>query len=267
MSVIEPKIRGLLLGFILSLLLAGCSSTRAPISSLEQPPSVRIQVHQVAPGDTLYSIAWRYDLDYRRLAQANGIRAPYAIHVGQRLSLDISQVAINPPPQQRKTTVTKAPVRAPATTAKAPAKSSPTVPSGSVQSPKTESKKPAPTAVAKSYGGDWVWPVKGAVIKTFNPAKLQKGVDIKGLARSSVRAAAPGVVVYAGQGLRGYGKLIIIKHSEVLLSAYAHNQSIMVSEGQQVKQSEVISRVADDGVLYFEIRRDGQPVNPVTYLQ
>ena len=82
-----------------------------------------------------------------------------------------------------------------------------------------------------------------------------------------MRSAAPGVVVYAGAGLRGYGKLVIIKHSEILLSAYAHNDQIMVKEGQSVKQMEIISRLGSNGTMYFEIRKDGYPVNPQTYLK
>lgn len=82
-----------------------------------------------------------------------------------------------------------------------------------------------------------------------------------------MRSSGPGVVVYAGEGLRGYGKLVIIKHSEILLSAYAHNEQIMVKEGQTVKQMEVISRLGANGTLYFEIRKDGYPINPVSYLR
>jgi lipoprotein NlpD len=82
-----------------------------------------------------------------------------------------------------------------------------------------------------------------------------------------VRSSAPGVVVYAGEGLRGYGKLVIIKHSEILLSAYAHNDQIMVKEGQSVSQMEIISRLGSDGTMYFEIRKDGYPVDPEIYLK
>ena len=113
----------------------------------------------------------------------------------------------------------------------------------------------------------WQWPVKGKVVESYNPKKLHKGVKIKAVSRSAVRSAGPGVVVYSGEGLRGYGKLVIIKHSEILLSAYAHNEQIMVKEGQSVKQMEIISRLGANGTLYFEIRKDGYPINPVTYLK
>jgi len=240
------------------LVINGCSSYSnnhpAPVSSRAQPPSKKILVHQVEPGETLYSIAWRYDLDFRKLARANGIRQPFVISRGQLLSLDTSKISarsaktVNTVPNKPKTAVTANR-------------------QNTVQAKKTSVKKAPQPAVVYASNWRWQWPVKGKVVESYNPKELRKGVKIKAVSRSAVRSAGPGVVVYSGEGLRGYGKLVIIKHSEILLSAYAHNEQIMVKEGQTVKQMEIISRLGANGTLYFEIRKDGYPINPVTYLK
>ncbi|MGB0449343.1 MAG: peptidoglycan DD-metalloendopeptidase family protein [Porticoccaceae bacterium] len=238
------------------LVITGCSSYSnnhpAPVSSRAQPPSKRILVHQVEPGETLYSIAWRYDLDFRKLARANGINAPFVINRGQLLSLDTSKIST------RSAQAVNRVASQPKTVAAASGQ-------GSVQTKKTSANK----VKAPVYTGNWrwQWPVKGKVVESYNPKDLRKGIKIKALSRSAVRSAGPGVVVYSGEGLRGYGKLVIIKHSEILLSAYAHNEQIMVKEGQTVKQMDIISRLGASGTLYFEIRKDGYPVNPVSYLK
>ena len=251
------------IAILMTLVISGCSSYSnnhpAPVSSREQPPSKRILVHQVEPGETLYSIAWRYDLDFRKLARANGIREPFFINRGQLLSLDTSKISarsaktVNTVPRQPK----------PSTTVNRQS-------SVQVKKPvvkKAVVKKTSTAAVVHASNWRWQWPVKGKVVESYNPKKLRKGVKIKAVSRSAVRSAGPGVVVYSGEGLRGYGKLVIIKHSEILLSAYAHNEQIMVKEGQSVKQMEIISRLGANGTLYFEIRKDGYPINPVTYLK
>ena len=246
------------IAILITLVINGCSSYSnnhpAPVSSRAQPPSKKILVHQVEPGETLYSIAWRYDLDFRKLARANGIRQPFVISRGQLLSLDTSKISarsaktVNTVPNKPKTAVTANR-------------------QNTVQAKKTSVKKAPQPAVVYASNWRWQWPVKGKVVESYNPKELRKGVKIKAVSRSAVRSAGPGVVVYSGEGLRGYGKLVIIKHSEILLSAYAHNEQIMVKEGQTVKQMEIISRLGANGTLYFEIRKDGYPINPVTYLK
>ena len=125
--------------------------------------------------------------------------------------------------------------------------------------------RPKPAAYAKNW--QWKWPVKAEVLEPFNPKKLQKGISLKASSNAKVNPAAPGNVVYAGEGLRGYGKLIIIKHSDMLLSAYANNEELLVRVGQSVDQTDVISSLGVDGTMYFEIRKDGNPVNPINYLR
>lgn len=227
---------------LLIVVISGCSNYSAPIISREQPPSTRITKHQVAPGDTLYSIAWRYDLDVRRLARANGISQPYTILKGQVLSLNTKGVTLNSRPV-----------------------SPPTQSRASSSRPATEVKS-APKPMVFSKNLVWQWPVKGSVVKGYSPEDLRKGLSIKSKNGPDVRPAAPGTVVYAGDGLRGYGKLVIIKHSEILLSAYGHNEKILVKEGQSVKSTETISKLGSKETLYFEIRKDGYPINPSVYI-
>ena len=238
----------LLLGTIF---VQGCSSYPAPIVSLEQPPSTRITTHLVEKGDTLYSIAWRYDLTVNVLAKVNGLHEPYTITQGQILNLDPQ----TPPAPERskpanKVTDTVAKVATKVVRAiKKPAK--------------------APTKVKSAVTAtslDWQPPVEGKVVEDYNPKELRKGLVFKADSGSSVRPVANGVVVYAGDGLRDYGKLVIIKHTDDLLSAYGHNQRILVSEGQAVNSRQVIAKLSSSGRLYFEIRKDGNPVNPNSYI-
>jgi len=140
-------------------------------------------------------------------------------------------------------------------------------------SPKAEASAPAASASAAASGeapeGDWMWPAAGKLVGTFSEAS-SKGVDIAGQLGDPVVAAGDGKVVYAGAGLRGYGNLVIIKHDATYLSAYAHNQKILVKEGQSVRKGQQIAQLgesdADRPKLHFEIRRQGRPVDPVKYL-
>lgn len=233
--------------------LAGCHTPPpAPVYNRPAPPSEKINEHLVSQGETLFSIAWRYEKDISKLARANGLSRPYTIYRGQRLNLDTSRV-----PKYVKKPVSK--------------KKSSTSPAQSQNKPNKNTSqqktKPAP-ALPKNW--QWQWPVQGNVTKRFNSSTLFKGIDIQSFSGAPVVAAGSGVVVYSGSGLRGYGKLIIIKHSGVFLSAYAHNRKIFVKEGQLVKSGQKISDVGGDPSnkrrLYFEIRRDGKPVDPMRYL-
>jgi len=130
--------------------------------------------------------------------------------------------------------------------------------------------KPAPVPADGDEKVDWVWPAKGKILTGFSEAASLKGIDIAGTAGQAVAASAGGKVVYAGTGLRGYGKLIIIKHNGTYLSAYAHNKEILVKEGQQVNRGQRIAEMGntdtDQVKLHFEIRRQGKPVDPLRYL-
>lgn len=206
------------------------------------------QVYRVRSGDTLYAIAWRYHLDLKDLAAWNNIASPYTIFPGQELILTDPKYL----PDDRR-----------------PA-------AGSVAQAKKPSKKAGKSrSVSKKPAGpppkDFRWPTSGEVVRSFDGRKSgSQGIDIAGKLGQPVQAAAAGKVVYSGDGLVGFGNLVIVKHNEDYLSAYAYNQSLRVKEGEYVKAGQTI---ADMGFmqqgkprLHFEIRRQGKPVNPLKYL-
>ena len=292
-SVIRIAAMLLLLPF-----LYGCSNTPAGISDRGQPPSIKIKTHRVDVGETLYSIAWRYDLSVDELAYANLLVAPYTLKLGQKLNLKIVKARhtvtagdtlfsiastygftvwslarkndLSPPylinPGQVISIDSRSMLPSSSQAIQA-ANGNGSAPKNSAMQRVTPQIQPAPKPIIYSSNWRWKWPIDGQVVETFNPDNLQKGIKIKSSNGTQVRAAAPGHVVYAGSGLRGYGRLIIIKHSDALLSAYANNESLLVAVGQSVKQTDVISRLGVDGTMYFEIRKDGDPVNPISYLK
>lgn len=261
LSLSVKKTALLLFNILVAILCVSCSSHahRAPVSSVDQPQSLKVNSHHVARGDTLYAIAWRYNLDYKNLAEINGIRPPYSILPGQKIRL--KGVAVRKPYQARV---------AAAKTVKRPPTPSPRKPA-----PRIKKETYTPLVVksqsVKSGPLVWSWPVDGRVVSPFRSGKgLNKGIDIAAKLGESVHAAADGEVVYAGSGLRGYGKLLIVKHQNSYLSAYAHNSQLLAKEGQNVKRGQKIAEVGASGTttvkLHFEIRKDGVPVDPVKYL-
>jgi lipoprotein NlpD len=228
---------------VIAILISGCGfgGGYAPVYAPGEERRQNIRAHTVRSGETLYSIAFRYGLDYKEIADANGISKPYTIFVNQKLRLVGKPVVV-----AKK--VNKTPSKQ---VAKAPTK--------------------APLSKIQSSKIDWRWPAAGSVIKPFSlSGDVNKGVDIGGTLGESVLAAADGVVVYAGGGLRGFGKLVIVKHSDQYLSAYGHNRAIRVKEGQKVKVGQVIAEIGSSGtdreMLHFEIRKDGKPADPMIYL-
>jgi lipoprotein NlpD len=205
------------------LLLSGCASTRGD----------QRDVYVVRAQDTVYSIAWRYGLDFRDLARWNHIGPDFRITVGQTLIL--------------------APV---ATTAAAPPLKVPKPP------PSTAPPKPGPASALS-----WTWPTDRM---SAPQAVSGGGILLPGRVGQDIRAASSGRVVYNGSGIRGYGNLIIIKHGENLLSAYAHTREPLVHDGQEVTLGQVIAHMGEGApqkpVLYFEIRRNGKPVDPLAFL-
>lgn len=231
--------------FIYILLFAACSSREdlAPVSELMWNP----KTHTVQRGETLYAIAFRYDTDYRKLALINHIAPPYSLRVGEVLNLQGSNFRA----PQRASYAHR--YSAPAPRYKAPEKT--------IYSPAQN--------IPSSSG--WIWPVHGQVRTTFLPAQGKKGINIACVKGEKVRASSAGVVAYAGNGLAGYGNLIIIKHNNQYLTAYGNNARNLVSEGQRIQSGQAI---AEAGVIdrkywgvHFEIRKVGIPVNPLNYLQ
>jgi len=268
-----------LAGVLASLvLLYGCAgSTRAPIEHKEalpaahagaprvvtpapiRKPAPRPPVHVVVAGDTLHAIAWRYGLDYRDLVSWNRLANPDLIVVGQRLHLhrpaSERAAGVTPDVRTARTPPKGAALAAPATT---------------TPTPVVGWASPVDATRATAVEGvRWVWPTQGAT-KTATSINGFKGIEIRGARGQAVNAAAAGTVVYSGSGLRGYGELIIIKHNEIFLSAYAHNDARLVQEGGQVDGGQMIARMGNsdsqDVMLHFEIRRNGKAVNPLNYL-
>ena len=278
-SRFEP---GALLALLLvAVALAGCSRhAPAPISSRAPPPPDKIDYHQVSAGETLYSIAWRYGLDHRKLAAANGVGAPYTIYVGQRLSLDLSRAVAPVASAGKRPTAGKKPA-SPSRVPVKPSTKSPSKPQSA--KPKTAKPKAAPkpavatdvprpssTPAALPKTWKWQWPAKGRVVRYYDANKRFKGIHIHAPRGTAVKAAGPGVVVYAGNGLHSYGRSIIVKHSDMYLSFYALNRRLLVKEGDRVaagqKIAEVGGDVNDPNRIYFEIRRDGNSTDPIRLL-
>lgn len=236
--------------------MTGCISSREFISTEEKFSKTQkvTGFHIVERGDTLFSIAWTHGWDYRELASANSISKPYTIYAGQKI--DISNAA-----RYKKSPKVRSVGKSTKVIATRQESSSSTT---------KRSNKPINKAVSVSKA-DWQWPAKGKVIEGFSTKNLQnKGIDIDGEKGESVNAAAAGQVVYAGKGLRGYGNLVIIKHDETYLSAYAHTSRILVREQEKIKAGQVIAEIGSTGTdkvkLHFEIRRNGRPVDPLRYL-
>ncbi len=253
-----------LLGPVILAALAGCSTTsvRAPVEKRDAVPTAAdASSYRVREGDTLYGIAFRYGLDYRKVAAWNGIGSPYRIVPGQRLRLTRPE-ALPPSPRERGPRIEDplGPMESPGPLAAAAA-----TPAREGAAPK----RAPPRADAGPDRIGWVWPTRGRVLRGFAEGG-NKGVDLGGRLGAPVRAAAPGRVVYSGSGLVGYGKLIILKHNNSYLSAYAHNDRLLVQEGDSVVGGQRIAHMGQTGAqevkLHFEIRRDGKPVDPLKYL-
>jgi len=198
-------------------------------------PAIKHSGYLVQAGDTLYSIAWRFDKDFKELARSNSIQPPYLIQPGQRLSLSVV-------PARRMTNRNS---RTPSST------------------------KPDSRNYSITPRELWRWPASGPTMRAYG--KTNAGVDIRVKSGTSVVASAEGEVVYAGRGLRGFEYLIIIKHSEQILSAYGVNQNIFVKEGQVVKAGTRLADIRLAGIaretLHFEIRRNGDHLNPASYIR
>jgi lipoprotein NlpD len=245
----------------------------APPAAPVAPPSPRVAAadgtYMVQPGDTLFSIAAAFGRDVKDLARWNNLDDPTVIRVGQSLrvvppsaeSVAVLPVAPTTPAAPRPLDGARAPGAAPPA-AGAPSAETATAPGPMAAIPETRPSAPAPSA-------DWIWPVNGRVIDRFDE-KRNKGIGIAGKEGDPVVASADGQVVYSGSGLRGYGNLVILKHSDDFISAYAHNRQILVKQGQMVKRGQRIAEVgsseADQPKLHFEIRRQGKPVDPLAYL-
>ena len=244
----------------------------APAATPAKPSPSRVAgadgTYRVQPGDTLSTIAAAFGRDVKDIARWNNIADASRIQVGQilRVAPPVEETAAALPvtPTGPATMRPLEPASTPPAGAASPATTAePSPPSGPVAAiPET---KPPPAAPSS----DWIWPANGRVIDRFDE-KRNKGIGIAGKEGDPVVASADGQVVYSGSGLRGYGNLVILKHNDDFISAYAHNRQILVKQGQMVKRGQRIAEVgrsdATEAKLHFEIRRQGKPVDPLAYL-
>lgn len=263
------------------------------ISSIQPPPSTARNTelsafrqeqkqpnitHVVKRGDTLYSIAWQYSLDHKLLAETNGLGSG-AIYPGQVLKVDSKFISKSSKARnQNKDSGEKRLFNKSSLVAalnkeiiSSPLKSAKTTSNINQNSSKSRSTSNRSRKLFDSKVQNWIWPVNGKVIKHFsNRSSNSKGVDISAQNGAAVRASAKGKVVYSGSGLRGYGQLVIIKHNDLFLSAYAHNEKVHVNENEFVKAGQKIADLGSSGTknqkLHFEIRYKGKPVDPLNYL-
>ena len=275
-------------------------------SAAQPEPDTRPETYTVKRGDTLYSIALDNGLDYKEIAEWNNIENPNLIRIGQSLRLRAPATTAVVTPLKPAATVQGKPVAiAPNATAQAAPPAVKVAPAGSEQlksqpkgvklpysdqalaqlsgsaakpvPPPALTAKPEPRVEEKPAASedddekvDWGWPTAGKVLSTFNESTNLKGIAIAGKQGQAVNASAPGKVLYSGDGIRGYGKLVIIKHNKVFLSVYAHNSAVTVKEGQSVVKGQKIAEMgntdADQVKLHFEVRRFGKPVDPTRLL-
>jgi lipoprotein NlpD len=297
------KTRQFLTLLIIAVLLAGCTTGkyRAPIheggkadAKSAEDADWRPEVYVVQKGDTMYSIAFNYGYDYHELAEMNGIKDPTLISIGQQIRLfpgrqatevaaavvEVKQIEnlLKEQPKLVKYNYSEKALAQIVKVQDTPSRivtTFATPDNHKAGKPQAVAVKPvvaaAPAvATGKEAKLDWGMPAQGRVIARFSEAANRKGIDIAGTLGQPVVASASGKVVYSGSGLRGYGKLIIIKHSDTYLSAYAHNDQIHVKEGQSVTRGQKIAAMgstdADRVKLHFEVRRLGKPVDPAKYL-
>jgi len=264
--------------------------TKSGFNTPQREKDWRPRTYTVQKGDTLFSIAFNYGFDYRELAEMNGIADPSVIKIGQEIRLFRDENAPRPviiPAQPPAPVIKEAPKAvkyaysesavaelekgAPLKEAAAKPTAAPVAKTPPPVKVEPAHQPPAQTVVvADEEGLVWRMPTDGKVIGAFSEADNRKGVDIAGKVGQPIFASAGGKVVYSGSGLRGYGKLVIIKHNPTYLSAYAHNSKILVKEGQSVQQGQKIAEMgntdSDQVKLHFEVRRQGKPVDPARYL-
>lgn len=287
-------------------LLAGCAGP-PPAPVVDRSSGYRATpdgFYRVRRGDTLYAIAFRYGLDWRDVARWNGIAAPYLIYPDQLLRLNSpasgrathareaaspGAAAVSTRPAAGASGATTRPLESPRAstrTAETSPRATPSEPAAGPEAPPpvvsatpdsssavTPDSGPAvmPATVPGSDPDRWLWPARGRIANRFVPGDpSRKGIDIAGEVGDPVLASADGVVVYSGSGLIGYGELIIVKHSDRMLSAYAHNHRRLVGEGERVSAGSQIAEMGTNdrsqAVLHFEIRVNGKPEDPLRYL-
>ncbi|WP_188693333.1 peptidoglycan DD-metalloendopeptidase family protein [Bowmanella pacifica] len=262
-----------------ALLLSGCSSRHAPapVVTLSEARTFKqfkelgnATEYQVEKGDTLFSIAWYSGNDYKDLARINKLSAPYAIYPGQVLKLRESNKKSKKVVTKRSGQTSKIKANQPVDPPKKQAYGE----SKTAQKSTTVTKKNTQRMTASDFPAqvtEWTWPTRGKVVGQFSLSEQgNKGIDIANSSGTPILASAAGKVVYTGNALRGFGNLIIIKHTDAYLTAYAHNRKILVKEQDWVRPGQHIAEMGSSGtsqtMLHFEIRYKGKSVDPLRFL-
>ena len=287
---------------VLGLTLAACGSNKsAPIEDRVVITQAEVDeriggqlIRIVQPGDTLYSIAFALNLDAKKIALWNDITDTSKLLVGKRIRLTEPigfQYLEKPEPlSASKTLAAKTDRRIPAKTSALEAEAEGRTKKSALNAKPSQQSQPPKSLASKPVTSDqealkprtldlgtsnsavnWQWPMRGTLVGRFNLSKGQQGINIQGQRGQAVFTAAPGEVVYAGDSLRGYGNLVIVKHSNDYLSAYAHNQEILVKEGDTLDAGQQLARLGYNltgaPVSQFQIRKNGVPVDPLRYLE
>ena len=274
--------------YTLLTLMIGCAgrSTPAPVVLLNSQvesgsEEYTASTYEVRPGDTLFAVAWFTGNDYQDIAKFNNISKPYTIFPGQKLRLT---APVSKPSTTKRSNVTTTRSTDPTSHPIAKRVIDQSKPQAYVER-EQDVKSQKNTNVKKSTGivkktapktfpdkvEKWIWPAEGKLVGTFSKAESgNKGIDVAGKRGSKVVAAASGKVVYSGNALRGYGRLVIIKHTDTFLSAYAYNETILVKEREWVYAGQKIATMGSSGTdsvkLHFEVRYRGKSLNPLRYL-
>ena len=248
-------------------LLLGCESANRGAKVID-PPRPSTYEYRVKSGDTLYSIAWRHEMNYVELARMNNIAHPYTIYPNQILKVSRAQVVAHTGSTRSQDSSRSATV--PSTPAPSENRASTSSKQGASPSAKKAPTNPTPVTTRQSTGGaasNWAWPSSDKVSKRFGPNN--KGMNFELDNGSEVHAARGGTVVYASTGIGGYRNLVIIRHNERYLSAYSLDQGVLVTEGQSVGSGDIIARIAGEPGrdLHFEVRDHGEPVDPMKVLK
>lgn len=261
---------------------------RASGGQVVKTPSAIAANYRVQRGDTVYGVARRHGLDAQQIIRANGLRAPYLLRPGDRLQLPVPayhtvqrgetsygisrQYAVDLTSLVRLNGL-KPPYRLEiGQRLKIPGQTSP--PANQARPASTGQRKVALPAPPPRQGSAFMWPLKGRVLSSYGPKAgglHNDGINIRAKAGSAVRAAEAGVVVYAADGLKGYGNLVLVRHSAGWVTAYAHNEELLVKRGEKVDRGQLIARSGDSGgvkepQLHFEVRKGTTAVNPLKYL-
>ena len=290
----RDNVRSAIVLTLFATLVAGCVGFRPTDSDTSGSTAKRrsqSEFHTVVAGDTLYSIAWAAGHDYRAVARWNGIGSPYLLRPGQQIRLVppksaggqivvaagdtlyglAEEVGVDFKELARWNGIPSPYIIRPGQVLRTTPPGSSTRRSSKSRSTSKSSASPRKATYGTATKVDsWVWPANGPVVRRFSARGTNKGLDIGGRRGAAIHAAATGKVVYKGSGLRGYGRLIIIKHNRDFLSAYAHCERIYVEEGDVIKRAQKIAAMGSSGTdqvkLHFEIRYRGSPVDPLKYL-